>query len=94
MNDNDESFPSMETRKTKRCYGFRFSSKKVLEFSRLTRRIAKAGGCEFTSITRTLLYPNTIPSELCVTDIHGCTATSYESPMFESVDDLKLRKRR
>jgi hypothetical protein len=59
----------------------------------LTRRTAKAGGCEFTFVTRTLSYPSAIPSELCVIDIHGCTTTSCESPIFESVDKFEVEKK-
>ena len=93
MNEGDELFPSMETKKRKRCFRFRFSSKKALECSRLMRRTAKVGGWEFTSVTRTLLYPSVIPSKLCVIDIHGCTARSCESPILESIDKLKSERK-
>jgi hypothetical protein len=93
MNEGDELFPSMETRKRKRRSRFRFSSKKTLECSRLMRRTAKAGGCEFTSVIRTLLYPSVIPSELCVTDIHGCAAKSCESPILESIDKFERERK-
>jgi DNA-binding transcriptional MerR regulator len=85
MNEGDESFPTM---KKKRGSGFRYSSKKVLERSRLTR-LAKARGCEVTSVTRMLSYPSSIPSELCIRDIHSCaTSSSCKSPILVSVDEF------
>lgn len=75
MNEGDELFPAIEFRKKKRGFGFRYLSKKMLKRFRLTR-LAKSRGCEVTSITRILLYPSSIPSELCGRDIHRCVASS------------------
>jgi hypothetical protein len=88
MNECDELFLATESRKKKRGSGFRFSSKKVLDHSRL-KRLAKARGCEITSITRTLSYPSLIPREVCVSDIHGIAATSCESPVLASIDKFE-----
>jgi hypothetical protein len=66
MNEGDESNPSMETRKRKRCSGFRYSSTKDLERSRLKRRTAKEAVSQFASIMKALAYP----SALCPTDNH------------------------
>jgi hypothetical protein len=92
MNECDESFPATESRKKKRGSGFRYSSKKVLERSRLTR-LAKARGCEVISVTRTLSYPSSIPSELCVRDIHSCAASSCESPILVSIDEFQEERK-
>jgi hypothetical protein len=51
MNDLGKSVPSTETRKKKRGSGFRYSSKKALERSRLSKKTTKIGGSEFTTVT-------------------------------------------
>jgi hypothetical protein len=91
MNEG-ESFPAKETRLKKRGSGFRFSSKKALECSRLTR-LAKAGGCEFTSVTRTLFYASSLPSELSANDIHGSVATLPKSHILELLDEIEKKKK-
>jgi hypothetical protein len=88
MNEGDELIPTTVTRKKKRSTGFRFSSKKALECSKLTR-LSKARGCDFTSVTRTLLYPSSLPSELCTKDIHGSATILSES----LITNLKKRER-
>jgi hypothetical protein len=92
MNECDESFPATESRKKKRGSAFRFSSRKVLERSRLTR-LAKARGCEVTSVTRTLTYPSLIPSELCISDSHGSLATSCDSLVLVSIDEFEEERK-
>ena len=92
MNECDELFPATVSRTKKRGSGFRFSSKKVLDRSRL-KRLAKARGCEVTSVTRMLSYPSLIPSEKCSSDIHGRTATPSESPHLVSIDEFEEERR-
>jgi hypothetical protein len=92
MNECDESSPAKESRKKRRGSGFRYSSKKELERSRLTR-LAKAKSCEVTSVTRTLCYPSLIPSELCVSDIHGSASTSCDSPVLVSFDKYEEERK-
>jgi hypothetical protein len=92
MIKGDESFPAKESRKKKRGSGFRYSSKKVLEHSRLTR-LAKAGGCELTSVTRTLSFPSSVPSELCVGDIHAFALSPRDSPILVSIDESEERRK-
>jgi hypothetical protein len=67
-------------------------SKKELDRSRL-KRLAKARGCEVTSVTRTLSYPSLIPSEVCVSDFHGSAATSCESPVLVSIEEFKEERK-
>jgi hypothetical protein len=88
MNECDESINATGSRKKKRGSGFRYSSKKVLDRSRLTR-LAKAKSCEVTSITRTLSYPDLIPIELCVSNIQGSAATSCDSPVLASINEFE-----
>jgi hypothetical protein len=59
MNEGGESVLSIENRKRKRRSGFRYSSKKALERSRLSKSNAKAGGSGFTCVSKVLTYPNT-----------------------------------
>jgi DNA-binding transcriptional MerR regulator len=59
MNEGDESIPSTVTRKKRRGSGFRFSSKKDLERSKL-KRTARAGGSELASVEKALSYPSTL----------------------------------
>ena len=60
MNEVDESFVSTKTRKRRRRSGFRYSSKKVLERSRVKRRASKVEGTQFESVTRVLSFPGEI----------------------------------
>jgi DNA-binding transcriptional MerR regulator len=61
MNEGEESIPSTVTRKKRRGSGFRFSSKKNLERSKL-KRIARASGSELASVKKALSYPSTLSS--------------------------------
>jgi hypothetical protein len=82
MNDLGESVPSTETRKKKRCSGFRYSSKKALERSKLSKKTAKAGGSEFTTVTKALTFSSTLSSEI---DHPDCASGSSGRPLCDSV---------
>jgi DNA-binding transcriptional MerR regulator len=56
MNEGNGSILSKETRKRKRGSGFRYSSKKDLERSKL-KRVAKSRGSELASTTKALSFP-------------------------------------
>jgi DNA-binding transcriptional MerR regulator len=56
MNEGGGFIPSREVRKKKRGSGFRYSSKKDLERSKL-KRAAKTRASELASITKALSYP-------------------------------------
>jgi hypothetical protein len=66
-----ELVPSTETRKKKRGSGFRFSSKKVIDRSRLAKKTAKAGGSESSTVAKVLTFSSALSSEIdhphCVT---------------------------
>jgi hypothetical protein len=64
MNDLGELVPSTETRKKKRSSGFRYSSKKVIDRSRLAKKTTKAGGSEFTTIAKVLTFSSALSSEI------------------------------
>ena len=81
MNGGIKDIESTETRKKRRRSGFRFSSRKVLERSRVKREIAKVGGYQFNSVTKTL----TFPSEICDIVHKGSAAGSSHPPCLDSV---------
>jgi hypothetical protein len=56
MNEGGGLIPSREARKKKRGSGFRYSSKKDLERSKL-KKAAKTRASELASITKALSYP-------------------------------------
>ena len=56
MNEGDEVIVSSATRKKKRRSGFRFSSKKVLQRSRVKKETSRVGGIQFESITKALSF--------------------------------------
>jgi predicted peroxiredoxin len=64
MNDLGELVPSTETRKKKRGSGFRYSSKKAVDHSRLAKKTAKAGGSEFTTVAKVLTFSSALSSEI------------------------------
>jgi DNA-binding transcriptional MerR regulator len=56
MNEGGGLIPSREARKKRRGSGFRYSSKKDLERSKL-KRAAKTRASELASVTKALSYP-------------------------------------
>ena len=56
MNEGVEAIELTETRKKRRRLGFRFSSRKVLNQSRVQREAAKVGGYQYESVTKALSY--------------------------------------
>ena len=74
MNDCDEVIPTTVSRKKRRGSAFRYSSRRVLDRSRL-KRLARERGCEVTSVTKTLSYPS-------LTEGQDCTS---EGPSFQSL---------
>ena len=92
MSDCDEVILVTESRKKRRGSSFRFSSKKVLNRSRL-KRLAKARGCDVTTITRMQSYPSLIPSEVGTSDFYGSAATSCKSPDLLTVQELEEERK-
>jgi hypothetical protein len=79
MNEGDESFPSMVTRNKKKRIGFRYSSKKALECSRVTKRTIKVGATKLTSVTKALVFSEKLSSEKGFADF----------TIFESVEEIE-----
>ena len=81
MNEGVEAVLTTESRKKRRRSGFRFSSRKVLEQSRVKRKTSRASECQFESVKKALLYPG----EICGIVHHNCAAGSSSPPCLESV---------
>jgi hypothetical protein len=79
-----ELVPSTETRKKKRGSGFRFSSKKVIDRSRLAKKTAKTCGSEFTTVAKALVFSSELSSE---TDHPDCATSSGGQPLLHSVPE-------
>jgi hypothetical protein len=58
MSKADGTIPTTMTRKRKRGSGFKFSSKKAIEHSRLSKEIAKGRVLELGSVKKALTYPS------------------------------------
>jgi hypothetical protein len=71
-----ELLPVTASRMKTRRFGFRFSSKKVLDRSRL-KRLAKARDCEITSVSRTLSFPSLTPNGEFVESEFPNTVSSF-----------------
>ena len=87
MSNADGSIPTTVTRKRKRGSGFRYSSKKALERSRLSKEKARDRGLEFGSVRKALTYPSELLNEIGVVDLAECSSGSYEQLPLHSVDE-------
>lgn len=88
MNEGDELFPSIVTRKKRRQSGFRYSSRKALERSRESRRTAIACNSDFIPVTRILLYCSIETSETCFPKNYVCATGSSRSHLLDLVEEL------
>ena len=79
MNEGVEAIEFTETRKKRRCSSFRYSSRKVLRWSRVQREAAKVGGNQFDSVTKALLYDE------CDTIYNVCAVGSSYPPILDRV---------
>jgi hypothetical protein len=84
MNEGDEAIESMVTRKKKRRSGFRYSSKKVLEPSRVKRETTNVGRIQFKSVIKALSYPSEIGDSVH----HDCSVRSGFPLCLDSVEEL------
>ena len=69
MSEADGTIPSMVTRKQKRGSGFRYSTKKALERSRVRKEVAKSRVLELGSVRKALSYLVEQLSEIGVVDL-------------------------
>ena len=74
MSEADGSIPFTVTRKRRRGSGLRYSSRKVLQRSRLRREAAKGRVLELGSVRKALSYPIDLLSEIGVVDLGDCSS--------------------
>lgn len=84
MKEGDEAIVSTEARKKRRRSGFRYSSKKVLERSRVKRETCRAGGTQLESVTRALSFPR----EISVILHHECAPVASLPTCLDSVVEV------
>jgi hypothetical protein len=69
MSEADGTIPTMVTKKRKRGSRFRYSTKKALERSKLSKEKAKGRGLELGSVKKALTYPCELLSEISFVDL-------------------------
>jgi hypothetical protein len=85
MSEADSTIPTTVTRKRRRGSGFRYSSKKALNRSRLLRETKKAR--EFGSVRKALTYPCELLGEIGVVDLAECSTGSFGIASLKSVEE-------
>jgi hypothetical protein len=73
MSEANGTIPTMVTRKRKRGSGIKFSTKKALERSKLSKEIAKGRVLELGSVKKALTYPINLLCEIGVVDLGDCS---------------------
>jgi hypothetical protein len=73
MNETNGTIPTMVTGKRKKGSGFRYSTKKALERSRLSKEIVKGRVLGVGSVRKALTYPIELLSEIGVVDLGDCS---------------------
>jgi hypothetical protein len=86
MSEAEGTFPTTVTRKRKKGSGFRYSTKKALECSRLSKEIAKGRVLELENVRKALIYPNELLSEIGIVDLGDCAIGSIRPASLQSVD--------
>jgi hypothetical protein len=89
MSEADGTGPNMVTRKRKRGYGFRYSTKKALERSKLSKEAAKGSVLELGSVKKALMYQIELLSKINVVDL-GNSSTGPAS--LHSVDENEVER--
>ena len=87
MSEADRTIPTTVTRKRRRGSGFRYSSKKALNRSRLLRETKKAREFEIGSVRKALTYPCEVFSEIGVVDLAECSTGSFGIASLKSVEE-------
>jgi hypothetical protein len=87
MSEADGTIPTTVTRKRKRRSGFRYSSKKALQRSKLSKEISKGGVLELGSARKALTYPSELMSEIGVISLTGCSSGSFGLASVHPVDE-------
>jgi DNA-binding transcriptional MerR regulator len=87
MSETDGMIPTMVPRKQKRGSGFRYSTKKALERSKLSKEKAKDRGLELGSVRKALMYPCNLLSEIGVVDLAKYCTGSFGPASLKSIDE-------
>jgi hypothetical protein len=87
MSEADGTIPTTVIRKRKRGSGFRYSTKKALERSRLSKKTTKGRVLEFASVRKALTYPSELLSEIGIVDLEDCSIGSIGPASLQSVDE-------
>jgi hypothetical protein len=87
MSEADGTIPTTVTRKRKRGSGFRYSTKKALQRSRLSKEKSKGRVLELGSVKKALTYPSELLSEIGVISLAGCSSGSFGLASLQSVDE-------
>jgi hypothetical protein len=72
MSEVDGTLPTTVTKKRKRGSGFKYSTKKAIERSRLSKEKAKGRVLELGTMRKALTYPSELLSEIGVVDLVEC----------------------
>ena len=92
MSEADRTIPTTVTRKWKRRSGFKFSTKKALECSKLLKEIAKDRILELESVQKALTYPSLLLSEIGVVDLSDYSTRSFGKISLYSDDQSQEEK--
>jgi hypothetical protein len=87
MSEADGKGPTIVTKKWKRRSGFRYSTKKVLERSKLSREIAKGRVPELGSVKKALTYPSKLWSDIDIVDLGDFSTGSIGPASLHLVDE-------
>jgi hypothetical protein len=87
MSEADGTIPTTVTRKRKRGSGFKFSTTKAIERSRLSKEIAKDRVLEIGSVMKALTYPSELLSEIGIVDLAGCSTKPIWPASLQLVDE-------
>ena len=88
MSEADRTIPGTTvTRKRRRGSGFRYSSRKALNRSRLLRETKKAREYEIGSVRKALTYPCEDLSEIGIVDLAECSTGSFVIASLKSVEE-------
>ena len=92
MSEADGMIPTTMTGKQKRGFGFRYSTKKALECSRLSKKTTKGRVLDFASVTKALTYPSVLLSEIGVVDLADCSTGSIGPTSLYLVDENEVER--
>jgi hypothetical protein len=93
MSEANGTGPTTVTRKRKRGSGFRYSTKKALERSKLSKEVAKGRVLELGSVKKALSYPIDLLSEIGVVDLGDCSTRPASLRLVDESEAERTEKR-